>query len=148
MSKITFWYHSNATKGDRCAMLYSNWPFNSYPAVPTLLFTLKLCYQLLGILQWVTKSRKAHISSHDGLRNFLTSTFLTISPRVSKSGDRVTEICSSLTKFYFMFYFLIAVHSPHKHLQETFISLECFFDIDFDCTGYPITNTTSIHWFS
>ena len=117
----------------------------TYLAVYTLLFTLQLYYKPLAILQRVTKSRKAHISSHDGLQNFLTSTFLTIGLRVSKSGDRVTEICSSLTKFYFMFYFLIAVHSPHKHLQETFISLECFFDIDFDCTGYPITSTTSIH---
>ena len=71
----------------------------TYPAVYTLLFTLRLCYKPLGIQQRVNKSRKAHISSHDGLQNFLTSTFLTLGPRVSKSGDRVTEICLSLTKY-------------------------------------------------
>ena len=71
----------------------------TYPAVYTLLFTLQLCYKPLGILQRVTKSQKAHISSHDGLKNFLTSNFLTIGPRVSESGDRVTKICSSLTKY-------------------------------------------------
>ena len=36
-------------------------------AVYTLLFTLKLCYKPLGILQRVTKSQKVHISSHDVL---------------------------------------------------------------------------------
>ena len=71
----------------------------THPAIYTLPFTLQLCYKPLGILQRVTKSQKAHISSHDGLSNFLTSLFLTIAPRVSKSGDRVTEICSSLTKY-------------------------------------------------
>ena len=71
----------------------------TYPAVYTLLFTLQLCYKPLGILQRVTKSRKARISSHDGLQNFLLSTFLSIGPRVSKSGNRLTETCSSLTKY-------------------------------------------------
>ena len=73
----------------------------TYPAVYTLLFSLQLCYKPLGILQRVTKSQKAHISSHDGLKNFLTSNFLTIGPRVSKSGDRVTKsVLPSLnTKF-------------------------------------------------
>ena len=71
----------------------------TYPPVYTLLFTLQLCYKPLGVLQRVTKSQKAHISSHDRLQNFLRSNFLTISPRVSKSGDRVTKICSSLTKY-------------------------------------------------
>ena len=71
----------------------------TYPAVYTLLFTLQLCYKSLGILQRVTKSQKAHLSSHDGLQNFLTSNFLTIGTRVSKSGDRVTKLCFSLTKY-------------------------------------------------
>ena len=71
----------------------------TYPAVYTLLFTLQLSYKRYGILQRVTKSRKAHISNHDGLQNFLTSTFLTIAPKVSKSGNRVTKICSPLTKY-------------------------------------------------
>ena len=64
----------------------------TYPA-------FQLCYKPFGILQRVTESRKAHISSHGGLQNFLTATFLTIGPRVSKSEDRVTKICSSLTKY-------------------------------------------------
>ena len=48
-----------------------------------------------------TKSQKAHISIHHELQNFLTSNFLTIGPKVSKSGDRVTKsVLSSLnTKF-------------------------------------------------
>ena len=40
----------------------------THPAIYTLLFTLKLYYKLLGILQRVTKSQKVHISSHDGLK--------------------------------------------------------------------------------
>ena len=71
----------------------------TYPAVYTLMFDLQFCYKPLGILQRITKSREAHISSHDGLPNFLTSTFLTIGPRVSNSWDRVTKTCSSLTKY-------------------------------------------------
>ena len=72
----------------------------TYPAVYTLLFTLQLCYKPLGILQRVTKSQKAHTSSHDELENFLTSNFLTIGSRVFKSGNKVTKICSFLTKYY------------------------------------------------
>ena len=49
----------------------------THPAVYTLPFTLKLCYKLPGILQRVTKSEKVHISSHDGLQNFIISTLLT-----------------------------------------------------------------------
>ena len=71
----------------------------TYPPVYTLLFTLQLCYKPLGVLQRVTKSQKAHISSHDRLQNFLTSNFLTTGPRVSKGGDRVKKVCSSLTKY-------------------------------------------------
>ena len=68
-------------------------------AVYTLPFNLQLCCKPLGILQRVTKSQKVHISSHDGLQNFITSTLLTIGPRVFQSGDRVTKICPSLTKY-------------------------------------------------
>ena len=59
------------------------------PAIYTLLFTLHVCYKPLGILQRVTRSQKIHISSHDGLQNFITSTFLNISPMVSQSEYRV-----------------------------------------------------------
>ena len=68
-------------------------------AVYTLPFTLQLCYKLSGILQSVTKSQKVHILSHDGLQNFITSTLLTIGPRICQSGDVVTEICPSFTKY-------------------------------------------------
>ena len=44
----------------------------TYPAAYTLLFPLQLCCKPLDILQKVTKSRKPHILSHDGLQNFLT----------------------------------------------------------------------------
>ena len=37
-------------------------------AMYTIPFTLQLCYKPLGILQRVTKSEKAHILSHDGLK--------------------------------------------------------------------------------
>ena len=47
----------------------------THPGVYTLPFTLQLCYKPLGILQKVTNSQKIHISSHDGLQNFITSTF-------------------------------------------------------------------------
>ena len=40
----------------------------THPTVYTLPFTLQLCYKPLGILQRVTKSQKAHISSHDVLK--------------------------------------------------------------------------------
>ena len=71
----------------------------THPAVYTIPFTLQLCYKPRGILQRVTKSQKVHISSHDGLQNFITSTLLNIGPRVFQSGDRVAGICPSLTKY-------------------------------------------------
>ena len=37
----------------------------THMAIYTLPFTLQLCYKPLGILQWVNKSQKVHISSHD-----------------------------------------------------------------------------------
>ena len=101
LSKITFWCHSNDTKRNCWVMLCLHWPINDLSDCLhiTLRFTLQLCYKPLGIMQRVNKSRKTHISNNDGLQNFLTSTFLTVVPRVCKSGDRVTEICSSLTKY-------------------------------------------------
>ena len=71
----------------------------THSAVYTLPFTLQLCYKLPDILQRVTKSQKIHISSHDGLHNFITPTLLTIGPRICQRGDTVTEICPSLTKY-------------------------------------------------
>ena len=71
----------------------------THPAAYTLPFTLRLFYKLPGILQRVTKSEKVHISSHDGLQNFVISTLLTIGPRVCHRWDTVTEICPSLTKY-------------------------------------------------
>ena len=71
----------------------------THPVVYALPFTLQLCYKPLGILQKVTKSQMVHISSHGGLQNFITSKLLTTGPRVCQSGDTVTEICPSLTKY-------------------------------------------------
>ena len=71
----------------------------SHPAVYELPFNLQLCYKPLGILQRVTKSQQVHISSHGGFQDFITSILLTIGTRVCQSGDRVTEICPSLTKY-------------------------------------------------
>ena len=67
--------------------------------VYTLPFTLQLCYKPLGILQRENNSQKVHISSHDGLPNFITSTLVNIGPRVLQSGNRVAGICHSLTKY-------------------------------------------------
>ena len=40
----------------------------THQAIYALPFTLQLCYKPLGILQRVTKSQKAHISSPDELK--------------------------------------------------------------------------------
>ena len=49
----------------------------THPAVYTLPFTLQLCYKPLGILQRVTKGQNVHISSNNGLENFITTLCLT-----------------------------------------------------------------------
>ena len=49
----------------------------THPAVYTLPFTLQLCYKPLGILQSVTKGQNVHISSNNGLENFITTLCLT-----------------------------------------------------------------------
>ena len=82
-----------------CCALFSQ--LKIHPAVFTLLFPLQVCYKPLGIPHRVTLSQKVHISSHDGLQNFMTPTFLNISPMVSKSECRVAGISSfpQYTKF-------------------------------------------------
>ena len=47
----------------------------THPAIYTLPFTLQLCYKPLGILQWVAKSQKVHISSHDELKKLRNINF-------------------------------------------------------------------------
>ena len=47
----------------------------THPAIYATLFTLQLCCKPLGILQRVTNSQMIHISNHDRLQNFITSTF-------------------------------------------------------------------------
>ena len=47
----------------------------THPAIYTLPFTLQLCYNHLGILQRVTKSKKAHTSSHDKLQKLYNINF-------------------------------------------------------------------------
>ena len=58
------------------------------------------CYKPLGIQQRLTESQKIHVSSHDGLPNFLTSNMLNIRPRIFQNGDRVARTCLSLIKHY------------------------------------------------
>ena len=97
LSKITFWYHSNDTK----VMLCSHWPINYLSGCLHITVYLAVMLQASWHTAEGTKSQKAHISIHHELQNFLTSNFLTIGPRVSKSGDRVTKsVLPSLnTKF-------------------------------------------------
>ena len=98
----------------------------TYPAVYLLLFTLQLCYKPYDILQGVTKSWKAHISNHDGLQNFLTSTFFTIAPRFSKSGTewQKSALPSLNTKFakQKIFYFLTqSIHHINTCRKPSFL---------------------------
>ena len=67
---------------------------NIHPTIYTLLFTLQVCYKPLGLVQIVKRSQKVHISSHDGLQNFIKPTFFNISPMVSQSDYRVVGISS------------------------------------------------------
>ena len=90
LSKINFWYYSNDTKRNRWLMLCSHWPINF--SCDLLPFTLQLCYKPLAILQRVTKSQNVHISSHDGLENFITSALFDTGHRVSQRGSRVAGI--------------------------------------------------------
>ena len=64
----------------------------THPAIYTTPFTLQLCYKPLAILQRVTKSQNVHISSHDGLENFITSALFDTGHRVSQRGSRVAGI--------------------------------------------------------
>ena len=68
LSVRSFWYHSNDTKRNPWLCCVHIAQLMTHPVINTLPFTLQLCYKPLGILQRVTKSEKAHISSHDGLK--------------------------------------------------------------------------------
>ena len=73
----SFRYHSNDTKRNSRVSLCSHCTTNDSPAISTYL---------------ITKNQKVYISSHDGLQNFITPTFLNISPMVSQGEDRVAGI--------------------------------------------------------
>ena len=78
---------------------------NSYRSIIDICGYLYITLYLAVMLQdtWdtqrVTKSQKVNRSSHDGLQNFTTLTFLNIGPRVSMSANRVGRISSSFTKY-------------------------------------------------
>ena len=78
---------------------------NSYRSIIDICGYLYITLYLAVMLQdtWdtqrVTKSQKVNRSSHDGLQNFTTLTFLNIGPRVSMSVNRVGRIPSSFTKY-------------------------------------------------
>ena len=46
----------------------------THPAIQTTPLTLQLCFKTLGVMQRVTKIQKVHMSSHDRLKIFITST--------------------------------------------------------------------------
>ena len=72
----------------------------THTAIYTIPFTLQLCYKPLVILQWVTKSQKVHISSHDG---FYTRTkknfFIFVCNRLLLILKKVIEnwFCNNIT---------------------------------------------------
>ena len=88
----SFWYDSNDTKRGPLVMLCSLFPIKDSSGY--LLLTFQVFYKSFGIPQRVTQSQKVHISSHDGLQNFKTPTFLNINPMVSQSEYRVAGISS------------------------------------------------------
>ena len=114
MSKRSFWYHSEWHQDEPLGYVVFTLPhvrgtlwlwcvhiaqLMTHPSDYTLAFTLQLCYKPLRALQRVAKSLKVHFSSYDESQNFTTSSLLNIGPRVPQSGDGVTEICPSLTKY-------------------------------------------------
>ena len=64
LSKSTFWYHSNDTKGNPWVMLRLHYPISDSFGCLHITVYLELCYKPLGILQRVTNRQKVHISSH------------------------------------------------------------------------------------
>ena len=110
----------------------------THPSGSTLLFALQSCYKPLGVLQRVSKSLKVHFSIHDIFQIFSTWFLLNISPGVLPEWGRSNRDLSFshliLNLSSNRSFILIAVHSPHKHLQETIISYESFFEIFFNCT--------------
>ena len=53
----------------------------THPVIYTLLFTLQLYYEPLGILQRANKSQKVDISSHDGLKKLNNINFFRHNPQ-------------------------------------------------------------------
>ena len=104
-------------------------------AIYKIPFILLLCYKPLGILQWVTKSQKFHISSPGGLPklhniNFVWHRSQGFPEREERSRDFPLSQSNFLrtTDFLFfkqwVYYCLTAIHSLHKYLQRTLISHE------------------------
>ena len=111
----------------------------THPSGSTLLFTLQSCYKPLGVMQRVAKSLKVYFSIHDILQNFPTSYLLNIGlgvpPEWWRSNRNLSFSHLILNLSSNRSFILTAVHSSHKHLQETIISNESFFDILFNCTN-------------
>ena len=72
----------------------------THPAIYTTPFTLQLCYKPLGILQRLTKSKKAHTSNHVGLENLHNINIFDIDHRVSQRENRIVGISLSPVKFF------------------------------------------------
>ena len=104
----------------------------THSAIYTTLFTLQLCYKSLGILQKVTKSQKAHISSHDGLEKVHNITFVWYRlqgfPEREQSSWNFPLLQSNFMRtinllffIQWVYYSLTAIHLPHKYLLGTLI---------------------------
>ena len=120
-------------------MMCSHCRINDSPSGSTLLFTLQSCYKPLGVMQRVAKSLKVYFSIHDILQNFPTSYLLNIGlgvpPEWGRSNRNLSFSHLILNLSSNRSFILTAVHSSHKHLQETIISNESFLDILFNCTN-------------
>ena len=104
LSVRSIWYHSKWQKenlGLFCVHCFKSRATVGlcYAHIPQLI-THRAYATNLSIPQRVTESQNVHLSSHDGLPNFLTSNMLHIGPRIYLSGDRVAGICPSLSKYY------------------------------------------------
>ena len=131
----SFWYHSIVTKRNPWVCCVHIAQLMTHPAIYTIPFTLQLCYNPLGILQRVTKSQKAHISSHDGLQKLHSIKFVwhmsqSFPERLQKISNFPLPQSNFLrTKDLLLFkqrvyYSLTVIRLPHKYLHETLISHE------------------------
>ena len=140
----SFWYHSNDTKKNPWAMLCPHCPINDPSRYWHNTVYLHLCYKPLGILQRVTKSRKVHVSSHEGLKNFIRPILLDADPKVSQRGIRVKGVSlpqpNCLNKEY---YITIDQENSQQWPKKTnFKQLKKIRQSQFECHNHSPVFTT------